>query len=197
MEQSEKRALRREILSHRNAIPPETRAVKSQTICQQLCQLAELRHVCTVAVYSAMGSEVDLDLFIRSAYESGMRVAFPAVLPDLCDGQRMEMRAVDEADCNSGAAPFVTNPVPAFTATAEQNERFPLVDPEGIGMIIVPLVAFDDAGNRLGYGGGCYDRYLPALSTSCAILGAAFTEQKIPAVPIGEHDRSLPLIVCA
>ncbi len=197
MEQSEKRALRREVLSRRNAIPPETRAVKSQTICQELCHLAELRRARTVAVYSTMGSEVDLDLFIRFAYESGMRVAFPAVLPDLCDGQRMEMRAVDEADYSSGAAPFVADPVPAFTATAKQNERFPLVGPEEIDMIVVPLVAFDDAGNRLGYGGGCYDRYLPALSTSCAVLGAAFTEQQVPAVPIGEHDLPLPRIVCA
>ncbi len=197
MEQSEKRALRREVLSRRNAIPPETRAVKSQTICQELCHLAELRHTCTVAVYSVMGSEVDLDLFIRFAYESGIRVAFPAVLPNPCDGQRMEMRAVDETDYGSGAAPFVTNPVPAFTATAEQSERFPLVGPEEIGMIVVPLAAFDDAGNRLGYGGGCYDRYLPTLSTSCAILGAAFIEQQVPAVPTGEHDLPLPRIVCA
>lgn len=202
MAQNEKRELRRTVIARRDAIPRELRADKSAIICRELWSLvsgmpSEAARPQTVAVYSAMGSEVDLDLFIRSAYESGMRVAFPAVLPAPHRGQRMKMRAVSKADYESGAAPFVTDPVPAFEATPEQDERFPVVKPRELDMIIVPMVAYDDANRRLGYGGGCYDRYLPALCEHCIIAGPAFAEQHVPRVPTDEHDRTLPRIITA
>lgn len=64
-------------------------------------------------------------------------------------------------------------------------------------MIIVPLVAFDRTGARLGYGGGCYDRYLPTLSPACQIIGIAFDEQRVDHVPTDAHDLPLSHIVSA
>lgn len=64
-------------------------------------------------------------------------------------------------------------------------------------MIVVPLVAFDQTGARLGYGGGCYDRYLPMLSPACQIIGIAFDEQRINHVPTYAHDLPLPNIISA
>lgn len=197
MAQIEKKTLRREVIARRDAIAPADRVAKSAAICRKLRDLANEARPQTVAVYAAMGSEVDLDPFIRAAYESGMRVAFPAMLPAPRDGQRMQMRAVSAADYESGAAPFASDPVPAFEATADQDRRFSVVDPQDIDMIVVPMVAYDNAGNRLGYGGGCYDRYLPALREDCAIAGAAFAEQQVPRVPTDEHDRTLPRIITA
>ena len=197
MERHEKKRLRRAVLARRDAMAAGDRAVKSAVICRELCLLARERNARTVAVYAAMGSEVDLDPFIRAAYESGMRAAFPAMLPSLRCGQRMQMRAVSKADYEAGAVPFIADPVPAFEPNSEQNLRFPAVEPRDIDLIVVPLVAFDAAGRRLGYGGGCYDRYLPALYRECAIVGAAFAEQETPTVPTDEHDCPLPRIICA
>ena len=64
-------------------------------------------------------------------------------------------------------------------------------------MVVVPLVAFDRTGARLGYGGGCYDRYLPILSLACQIVGIAFDEQRVDHVPTDAHDLPLPNIVSA
>lgn len=64
-------------------------------------------------------------------------------------------------------------------------------------MIVVPLVAFDRAGARLGYGGGCYDRYLPTLRPDCQIVGIAFEEQRVDHVPTDVHDLPLPNIISA
>ena len=68
---------------------------------------------------------------------------------------------------------------------------------EALNMIVVPLVAFDHAGARLGYGGGCYDRYLTMLSPACQIVGIAFDEQRVDHVPTDVHDLPLPHIISA
>ena len=107
----------------------------------------------------------------------------------------MCMRAVDAGD--AGAAPFIAHPTRAFTAEDLDNSRFPIVPAETLDMIVVPLVAFDRTGARLGYGGGCYDRYLPTLSPACQVVGIAFDEQRIDHVPTDAHDLPLPNIISA
>lgn len=96
----------------------------------------------------------------------------------------------------SGAS-FPRNPLQRFTPEELEQLGFHHVDPHEIDAIIVPMTAFDSHGNRLGYGGGNYDRYLPLLREDTAIIGAAFNEQKVEAVPTDPHDLPLPLIVQA
>ena len=105
------------------------------------------------------------------------------------------MRAVAAGDVD--AAPFVAHPTRAFTAAEIDSTRFPIVPADSLSMIIVPLVAFDCTGARLGYGGGCYDRYLPTVSASCQIVGIAFEEQHVDHVPADAHDLPLPTIISA
>ena len=107
----------------------------------------------------------------------------------------MCMRAVSAGDAS--AAPFIAHPTRAFAATAIDSSRFPIVPAEELDIVVVPLVAFDRAGARLGYGGGCYDRYLPMLSPACQIIGIAFDEQRVDHVPTDAHDLPLPHIVSA
>ena len=84
-----------------------------------------------------------------------------------------------------------------FAAEDIDSSRFPIAPAEVLGMIVVPLVAFDRTGARLGYGGGCYDRYLPMLSPACQITGIAFDEQRVEHVPTDAHDLPLPHIIGA
>ncbi len=192
-----KRELRKEMIGLRSAIPSSVRKTKSENICRELWQLVQSARVRTVAVYAAMGSEVDLLPFVRRAYGRGMRVAFPAMLAAETNGQRMQMRAVTEQDFNTGSAPFISEPTHAFACEDIDQDRFPLVDPRSIDLIVVPLVAFESHGYRLGYGGGCYDRYLPQLSATCAVVGVAFAEQRVQTLPQDAHDIPLPRIISA
>ena len=196
-----KAELRRAVIARRDALDLDVRAAKSATICARLVELLESSGAagqCTVAVYAAMGSEVDPAAFAAAVAARGWRVAYPCMLSAIdaaACGQRMCMRAVAASD--AAAAPFITHPTRTFAAADIDSDRFPIVPAEALDMIVVPLVAFDQTGARLGYGGGCYDRYLPMLSPACQIVGIAFDEQRVDHIPTDAHDLPLPNIISA
>lgn len=197
----DKAELRRAMIAQRDALDLDLRAAKSADICARLVELLGRLDAAApriVAVYAAMGSEVNPAAFAAAAAKRDWRVAFPCMLSaaeaTAC-GQRMCMRAVAVDDAS--AAPFIAHPTRAFAATDIDSNRFPIVPAKALDMIVVPLVAFDQTGARLGYGGGCYDRYLPTLSTTCQIIGIAFDEQRVDHIPTDAHDLPLPHIVSA
>ncbi len=195
----DKGATRRSALQARDALSPADRHAASQRICAQLVQvLADLPATArpTVAVYAAMRSEVDLDTFILAAYGRGCRVAFPC-MQHAGTGQTMRMRTVTEREYRSKTVPFINHPVAARDADTALDARFPVVAPADIDLIVVPLVAYDAQGNRLGYGGGNYDRYLAQVRPGCRIIGVAFAAQRVDRVPTEPHDRPLPRIISA
>ena len=197
----DKAELRRAVIARRDALDLDVRAAKSAVICAQLVELLERSDSATprtVAVYAAMGSEANPAAFAAAAAKRGWRVAYPCMLSAIdaaACGQRMCMRAVAASD--AAAAPFITHPTRTFAAADIDSDRFPIVSAEALDMIVVPLVAFDRTGARLGYGGGCYDRYLPTVSASCQIVGIAFDEQRVDDVPTDTHDQPLPHIISA
>lgn len=197
----DKAELRRAMIARRDALDLDVRAAKSAAICARLVELLDRSDAAApriVAVYAAMGSEVDPAAFAAAAAKRGWRVAYPCMFSATdaaACGQRMCMRAVAADDAS--AAPFITHPTRAFAAADIGSNRFPIVPAEALDMIVVPLVAFDQTGARLGYGGGCYDRYLSMLSPACQIVGIAFDEQRIDHVPTDVHDLPLPNIVSA
>lgn len=197
----DKAELRRAVIARRDALDLDVRAAKSAVVCARLVELIESSGTAgqrTVAVYAAMGSEVDPAAFAAAAVARGWRVAYPCMLSAsdaAACGQRMCMRAVSAGDVSE--APFIAHPTRAFAATDVDSDYFPIVPAKALDMIIVPLVAFDRAGARLGYGGGCYDRYLPILSPTCQIVGIAFDEQRVDHVPTDAHDLPLPNMVSA
>lgn len=197
----DKAELRRAVIARRNAIDLDVRAAKSAVVCARLVELMESSGTTgqrTVAVHAAMGSEVDPAAFAAAAVARGWRVAYPCMLSAtdaMACGQRMCMRAVSAGDASE--APFIAHPTRAFAATDVDSDHFPIVPAKALDMIIVPLVAFNRTGARLGYGGGCYDRYLPTVAPKCLIVGIAFDEQCVDGVPTDTHDLPLPNIVSA
>lgn len=197
----DKAELRRAVIARRDALDLDVQAAKSAVVCARLVELLDRLDAAaprTVAVYAAMGSEVDPAAFAAAAAARGWRVAYPCMLSAtdaMAYGQRMCMRAASAGDASE--TPFIAHPTRAFAATDIDSSRFPTVPAVALDMIIVPLVAFDRTGARLGYGGGCYDRYLPTLSPACQIIGIAFDEQRVDHVPTDAHDLPLSHIVSA
>lgn len=200
--------IRRQVLAERAALPKPYRLHKSSAICDELetslaitCATIGIDPpACTIAVYAAFEEEVQLDQFIRAAYAQGARVAFPCIVEDAwgLEGalqQTMEMRLVSPETYEKDEVPFIAHPLRKYHHDDEALRDFPYVAANELTMIVIPLVAFDAQRNRLGYGGGNYDRYLPQLGKDCRQIAVAFSEQEVPFIPAEEHD--VPVTVLA
>jgi len=111
--------------------------------------------------------------------------------------QEMAFREVPQEHHEAGGVPFIEGPLRPHPADSPALDGFSLVSPSGIDVVVVPMVAFDLHLNRLGYGGGNYDRFLPTLRPDAIVVGVAFMEQQVPHVPVEGHDRPLPSIISA
>lgn len=200
--------IRRQVLAERATLPKPYRLHKSSAICDELetslaitCATIGIDPpACTIAVYAAFEEEVQLDQFIRAAYAQGARVAFPCIVEDAwgLEGalqQTMEMRLVSPETYEKDEVPFIAHPLRKYHHDDEALRDFPYVAANELTMIVIPLVAFDAHRNRLGYGGGNYDRYLPQLGKDCRQIAVAFSEQEVPFIPAEEHD--VPVTVLA
>ncbi|MGN0828352.1 MAG: 5-formyltetrahydrofolate cyclo-ligase [Akkermansia sp.] len=131
-----------------------------------------------IGIYYPMAHEVDL-LPLMSEYPQH-RYAFPCCLGP----RRMEFRIVhDPARDMAPAAMGIPAPLP----------HCPAVEPQELDMILVPGVAFTPEGDRLGYGGGYYDNYLPHC-TRAQRFALAFAEQLVVKLPTEPHDCRVPMI---
>ena len=115
------------------------------------------------------------------------------------DGERRPADDGDGSDLPHGTASshgvaFMLKPLRTFLHDDEELCPTPYVAGDQIDFVVCPCVAFDAVGNRLGYGGGNYDRYLTQLTDACVVEGAAFEEQRLPAVPTESHDIPLPFV---
>ncbi|MCL2889049.1 MAG: hypothetical protein FWE65_01355, partial [Eggerthellaceae bacterium] len=157
-----------------------------------------------IAIYSAMKSEVSLASFVPAAFALGARLCFPCMLrrPDfgisgVSRETAMVFCEVTKAQYEAGGIPFMEKPLSTFSADEALFVEFPPVTAQEIDVAVVPLVAFDKDFNRLGYGGGNYDRFLPKLRLDAHVFGLAFAEQEVDCVPAEAHDLPLPLILFA
>ncbi len=135
----------------------------------------------TVAIYAPLPHEVNL-LPLLQEYPLH-RFVFPLCLP----GHQLEFREVQNIarDMQPGAM-NIPEPAP-HTQT---------VSPEDIDLLVVPGVAFTREGDRMGYGGGYYDRFIPCC-TRAQIIALAFGEQMYDKLPTESHDLRIPLVITA
>lgn len=151
-----------------------------------------------IAVYAAMRSEVNLQSLIEEAYTHTWKICFPCMVREMPESpQRMTFYHVPEQLFAQARTTFLNSPLRCLTPDNLTAAGYQPADPSAIDVAIVPLVAFDDAGHRLGYGGGNYDRFLPKLRDDALVIGAAFKEQRVSEVPVEPHDLPLPHIVQA
>ena len=177
--QSEKSTLRRLALSRRGAVKPEARDAASFAICRALGSLEELRQARRVLGYLSVGSECDLGALYETLRARGVLLAFPVTEQD----GRMEAYVP--------RAPLV----PGLFSIPEPDQKSSLyLSPEELDAVLVPCVGFDAGGNRLGHGGGYYDRYLRRCPQAKAIL-TALEAQRLERVPREAHDLSFSLLV--
>lgn len=179
-----KRAFREQARQRRAAV--NRRDARSQRICQHLLATAAWRSARTVSVYVDFRDEVQTRWLLADALATGKRLAVPFCRPDRSLGM-FSLQSLDELQPGKFG---ILEPPPAAQAQAERQ-----VPPAEFDLLVIPGLAFDHDGRRLGYGQGHYDRLLPLLRPDCWKVGLAFDHQIVVQVPTEPHDVTLDAIV--
>lgn len=181
-----RRALRRECRARRRALPPEHRRAAAEAAARALVASRLLRRGARVAVYLPADAELDPGPIVAAARARGCRVYVPVIV----DARRARMRF---------------GPIDAPRRAWRLNRyghaepgRLPslLRSAVDLDLVLVPLVAFDAAGHRLGMGGGYYDRAFAFLRRRVhwrrpRLVGLAYECQRVPALPAMPWDVPL------
>jgi len=178
----EKAQARREIERRIRLLTPQQRAVNNARIASALAALPEFSGAGTVMLYMSIGDEVDTLPVVERALAQGKNVALPKV-----DLKAKTMAAWRITDIGRGiAAGTFGIPEPALPD---------VVDPADIDFCLVPARGFDTLGNRLGRGGGYYDRFMAAPGFRAVRCGVAFDFQLLENLPQEPHDLPVNIIV--
>jgi 5-formyltetrahydrofolate cyclo-ligase len=181
-----KAELRSSMLRTRTMTPRDMRASMSRAIAERLSTLQIWKDARSVALFRTIASKGELETsgLDALAREQGKRVAYPRLDGEspLLEDQVMTFRWVDDPATLAGKGRGFHEP-PADAPVAEV-----------IDLIVVPGLAFDPSGHRIGYGAGLYDRALAAASASRTV-GVAFDFQIVMELPSAEHDVPVSLIV--
>lgn len=177
-----KRAQRAALRTQREALSPAVRAAFSRRITDTLIALPEYRRASVVLAYMSMGAEFETAAFVRRVLADGKTLVLPRVNRE---AKRLDLFVVGDLDRDLAPGVWeIREPVPDRCAAAVERD---------IEFALVPGLAFDERGGRLGYGGGFYDRLLAGLQA--VRVTAAFSVQVVEAVPMSEHDQYVDLIV--
>lgn len=177
--QQAKREMRKQVKLSLDGLSEAERNVLNRKVQERFFQLTVVKEARTVMIYYGIGSEIDTVPLIEGLLAEGKKVGLPICRGDLnLDiGQIRSLNQVKERQFKH------------FTLMEPWNT--PLLDPAVLDLAVIPGVAFDQKGNRLGHGAGYYDRFLSRIPQTVYKLGLAYDLQVRDRVPVATHDRSL------
>ncbi|TEB15025.1 putative 5-formyltetrahydrofolate cyclo-ligase [Pelotomaculum sp. FP] len=169
--------IRGDLLKRRRALTPGEVAKKSKMVIERLLEMEEYRKASTIMTYLHFRNEVETDGLIRQAMADGKRVVVPAT-----DASHRRIIPSLLVKYPEDLAP---GPLQIMEPKASSLR---LCNPALIDLVIVPGVAFDLEGNRLGYGGGFYDRFLLLIKPEAVSVGLSFELQVLTRLERRPHD---------
>lgn len=179
-----KSRLRKEIFARRDALTPEEQHEKSRRIEENFLKQPEYTAAGLVLLFATFGSEVFTPGIIRRALADGKRVALPVI-----DRATKQIAFYEIGDYDRDVAlNYMGIPEP-LTDVCHR------IEPTDIGLIGMPGVGFDVDGNRMGYGGSFYDRFIAVNHVTAPLVALAFDLQVKDRIPVEPHDVKMNKIV--
>ena len=178
-----KRELRKTSLAARRAMPPASRDEESRKILSKLISMKVLKPGMTVFCYVSMEDEVHTYEFLKLCHSMNIRLCIPYIT-DAENGIMLAAQLDSMDELIKGIYDIPTVP----------TNRLQEVLPEDINLVIVPGAAFDRAGNRIGMGGGFYDRFLKRAVHAYKI-GLCYECQVADSIPADIYDQPVDIIV--
>lgn len=177
--QAEKRRMRNALRDAGRALPDGYIAKASEIIAAHVINLPEYQNAKTIFCFASLPREVSTYGLLAHALQSGRRICTPACV---CSGE-MELRQLDALSRLSSGAFGIPEP----PANAKR------LRPSEIDLAVIPCLSCDYSGNRLGKGGGYYDRFLAEYQGSALLVCLDLLVRE--GIPMEPHDRAVPVVV--
>lgn len=174
-----KDTVRRLALARRARIDPAEREARARRLIERLLGIPEIRDAERVLAFVSVRSEVPTAGLLEAVLASGAALLLPFV--------------ADDGALQAAAVESLAELQPGYRGIPEPRTRF-AVNPADASVIVVPGVAFDERGGRLGYGGGFYDSFLSG-SPQVPRIGICFEDQLVPEIPLEPHDQRVDALV--
>lgn len=174
----------------RRAIGEEGRKDRSAKIAERVLALPAWKDAETVALFVPMRTEVDVTLLRDAALAQGKAIAAPRMIEVLGEDPKapprlsLELRSWDRD----------VEPIESGRMVKEPPASAGLVPPDTVDLVIVPALALDPTGGRVGYGAGLYDGLLPSLRRALRVA-VAYEFQLVLELPLAPHDERVHHIV--
>ncbi len=182
--QETKQQIRTDVLKTLESYTEEKFQEKSAAIEDRLFEFANFLEATVALLYVPIGRQVPTTGIIRRSMDYHKIVVLPAFEPNSFE---MHLMKIDNPDKE-----LVNGPRKILQPDMSRCKPIPV---ERIDIAIIPGIAFDEKGGRLGTGGGYYDRLLPKLSITTRKVAIAFEDQVIAQVPMESHDRYIDIII--
>ena len=171
------------MMERRDHLSLANRVIHSATILQRLFEIEVMRKALWIKFYASYGSEVETSGMIAHALSHGKKVGVPKVI----QGEDILLSEIRHP---------VLDLSPGWRGIPEPRNE--CLRPVGLGkmdLLVIPGIAFDINGNRLGQGAGIYDRVLKSVKGKVPIIALAFELQMLKEVPIQAEDIQVDLII--
>jgi len=178
-----KQEIRRQ--AHANRRDQPDKDALSAVICDKFASLPAYASAETAMCYVDMRSEVRTRPFLREVLASGKRLVVP-----YCVGSELELFWLRDMEDLEVATFGILEPRADLRGVAERK-----IDAGQLDLVMVPGVAFDRRGARLGHGKGYYDRLLTRVRLDTPLVGIAFECQMFPEIPMATHDVFMDMVI--
>jgi 5-formyltetrahydrofolate cyclo-ligase len=177
----EKAALRRRLLANRARLGPDQRAAAARAVRDAILELPQAQMAGTIAVYYSLASEPDTHGLVYALWKRGGYVLLPLLRPDA------------DLDWASYEGPGSLRPGPRGLAEPSEPPRG-LDAVARADLVLVPALAVDRSGVRLGRGGGSYDRALARVGPGIPTIALLYDGELLDEIPAAEHDQRVRLV---
>jgi 5,10-methenyltetrahydrofolate synthetase len=177
-----KQNLRKLIQDKRDAVPVEERTYKSRKIAESFFLTRDYIEAKSILLYFPFRSEIDTTIIIKKALQERKKIMLPRIRD-----KKLDLYFIENYEHQLKKGSYdIMEPVPELCKPARISD---------IDLVVVPGVCFDRNFNRLGYGGGFYDKLLPLLDNSIKKIALCFEIQILAEIPTSDHDAKVDEII--
>ncbi|WP_195266102.1 5-formyltetrahydrofolate cyclo-ligase [Clostridium sp. 1001275B_160808_H3] len=182
MNKEEKRVLRNKILEIRDSLDNSKKEIMDTKIFNELINTELYKKASNIFIYISFSNEINTINIIEKAFEDRKNVFIPKVYKDEKYMKAIKLNSFDELKKNS-------------MGILEPIDDSDYIEKENIDLIVVPGVVFDNECNRIGYGGGYYDRYLNEIKSKENKIALAYDLQVVDKIECEAHDIKVDYII--